>query len=64
MRYHWVVLLRPLFRYSRFRDALVLRGIGGSVGPVLRVDRRDAQQPFAGRDRRLAREEQQRTRIA
>jgi hypothetical protein len=39
-----VALLRPFFRYSPMRDAYILRGIGGSVGPVLvvrpRFDRR------------------------
>jgi len=42
----------PAFRYSRSRDAFVLRGIGNSVGPVLRVDRRSAQRAFNGADRR------------
>jgi hypothetical protein len=30
-------LLRPFFRYSHGRDAWVLRGIGGSRGPVIRA---------------------------
>jgi hypothetical protein len=50
----WLTLLTPAFRYSRSRDAYVLRGIGSSVGPVLRVDRRNAQRPFKGSDRRRA----------
>jgi hypothetical protein len=37
---HWLLLLRPLLRYSATRDAFVLRFVGRSVGPVLRVDRR------------------------
>jgi hypothetical protein len=37
---HWLLLLRPLFRYSEVRDAYVLRAVGRSLGPVLRVDRR------------------------
>jgi len=36
----WVLLLRPLFRYSSTRDAFVLRAIGNTSGPVLRIDRR------------------------
>jgi hypothetical protein len=32
--------LRPLFRYSESRNAYVLRAVGRSLGPVLRVDRR------------------------
>jgi hypothetical protein len=30
-----IVALRPLFRYSRGREAYVLRGVGGQFGPVL-----------------------------
>ena len=37
---HWLTLLRPVLRYSIPRDAYILRGIGASRGPVLRVDRR------------------------
>jgi hypothetical protein len=48
----WLVLLRPLLRYSKFRDAWVLKGVGNSVGPVLRVERRSRQLSFSGRDRR------------
>ena len=45
-------MLRPAFRYSRSRDAFVLRAIGTTVGPVLRIDRRSRQRPFAGAERR------------
>jgi hypothetical protein len=49
----WLSLLMPVLRYSHFRDAFVLRGIGNSVGPVLRPDRRDRRQrTFDGTDRR------------
>jgi hypothetical protein len=37
---HWLHLLRPLFRYSQSRNAYVLRGVGRTIGPVLRIDRR------------------------
>jgi hypothetical protein len=33
------MLVRPFFRYSRVRDAYVLRGIGRYRGPVLRLKR-------------------------
>lgn len=49
---YWLMLLRPLFRYSTTRDAFVLRMIGNSTGPVLRPDRRRRAQPFDGIDRR------------
>lgn len=39
---HWLVALKPVLRYSATRDAFVLRAIGNSSGPVLRVDRRKA----------------------
>jgi hypothetical protein len=32
-----LTLLWPLFRYSPNRDAYILRGVGGSIGPVLVV---------------------------
>ena len=52
---HWLVVLRPLLRHSFTRDAFVLRGVGGSVGPVLRPDRRGRRQrQFDGVDRRRA----------
>jgi hypothetical protein len=47
----WMTLLRPVLRYSRSRDAYILRGVGAKLGPVLRVDRRHGQ-PFTGVDRR------------
>ncbi|HEX9480460.1 MAG TPA: hypothetical protein VF927_00030 [Solirubrobacteraceae bacterium] len=37
---HWVVLGRPLLRYSEPRDAYVLRIVGRKWGPVLKLDRR------------------------
>ena len=36
----WLTLLGPLLRYSVSRDAYVLRGVGGQIGPVLRENRR------------------------
>jgi hypothetical protein len=33
------IALRPVLRYSQWRDAYVLRGVGNRVGPVLRRDR-------------------------
>jgi hypothetical protein len=36
----WLLVLKPMLRYSATRDAFVLRAIGRSSGPVLRVDRR------------------------
>jgi hypothetical protein len=53
---HWLLLLRPLLRYSATRDAYVLRLVGRRVGPVLRMDRRRRlgrrRAPFTGIDRR------------
>jgi hypothetical protein len=50
---HWLLLLRPLLRYSATRDAFVLRGVGRSIGPVLRADRRRGRgRSFAGVERR------------
>ncbi|HEY7932641.1 MAG TPA: hypothetical protein VID48_02345 [Solirubrobacteraceae bacterium] len=40
MARHWLVLFRPLLRYSVSRDAYVLRVVGGFLGPVLCVERR------------------------
>jgi hypothetical protein len=37
---HWLILLRPILRYSQPREAFVLRGVGSQMGPVLRIDRR------------------------
>jgi hypothetical protein len=50
---HWLTLLTPVMRYSSSRDAYVLRGLGRSMGPVLRPDRRRAQ-PFDGVERRAS----------
>jgi hypothetical protein len=50
---HWLAALRPVLRYSATRDAFVLRAIGNSAGPVLRVDRRSARQAaYSGAERR------------
>lgn len=52
---HWILLARPLLRYSTTRDAYVLRGVGNSSGPVLRADRRRPNQPsWDGLERRSA----------
>ncbi len=52
---HWLLLARPLLRYSATRDAYVLRLVGRRAGPVLRPDRRRRRgQPFAGAERRGA----------
>jgi hypothetical protein len=48
--------MRPVFRYSQTRQAFVLRGVGSSLGPVLRVERRTrASRSFEGAERREAR---------
>ena len=53
---HWLALLRPILRYSHVRDAYVLRGVGSSVGPVLRMDRRShTGREYTGRERRSPR---------
>ena len=50
---HWLLLLKPLLRYSATRDAYVLRAIGNSAGPVLRTDRRGrGRSSYAGAERR------------
>ncbi len=36
----WIVIGRPLLRYSTPRDAYVLRVVGRKWGPVLRSERR------------------------
>ncbi len=51
---HWLWLLRPVLRYSATRDAFVLRLVGNSTGPVLRLDRRRRRAAFEGADRRRA----------
>jgi hypothetical protein len=38
-------MLKPFFRYSRVRDAYVLRLIGRRHGPVLRLIRRSSARP-------------------
>jgi hypothetical protein len=40
---HWFTLMRPFVRYSKTRDAYVLRLVGSNSGPVMRVDRRRQQ---------------------
>ena len=45
-------VIRPLLRHSVGRDAYVLRVIGNTYGPVLRVNRRARSGEFAGADRR------------
>jgi hypothetical protein len=51
--HHWLMVLKPMLRYSATRDALVLRAIGNSAGPVLRVDRRKAHRSqYGGAERR------------
>ncbi|HUY59384.1 MAG TPA: hypothetical protein VMV16_06705 [Solirubrobacteraceae bacterium] len=47
-----LTLLWPLVRYSRGRDAHVLRLIGHWHGPVLKLERRSTQRAFIGGDRR------------
>lgn len=55
---HWIVLATPLLRYSITRDAFVLRGVGNSVGPVLRRDRRRRNAArWDGPERRSVREQ-------
>jgi hypothetical protein len=50
---HWLVALKPMLRYSATRDAFVLRAIGNSSGPVLRLDRRKARLVgYSGAERR------------
>jgi hypothetical protein len=49
---HWLLALKPVLRYSVTRDAFVLRGIGNSSGPVLRVDRRRGRSSYDGAERR------------
>jgi hypothetical protein len=52
----WIKLLKPMLRYSYSRHAFVLRGVGGSVGPVLRAERRRMREsPIDGVERRRAR---------
>ena len=43
-----LIALRPILRYSAWRDAYVLRAIGDRTGPVLkrRISQDPQQQPF------------------
>jgi hypothetical protein len=55
---YWLVVTRPLMRYSASRDAYVLRAVGQHFGPVLRADRRRSSRasgPLDGAERRRAR---------
>lgn len=50
---YWLVALKPVLRHSATRDAFVLRAIGNSSGPVLRVNRRKASlAEYGGAERR------------
>ncbi len=50
---HWLMLLRPVLRYSHMREAYVLRFVGSTVGPVLREDRRSESRRYSeGQERR------------
>ena len=40
-----LTMLKPFFRYSRVRDAYVLRLVGRRHGPVLRLIRRSSARP-------------------
>lgn len=55
----WLTLLSPTIRYSYSRDAYVLRAVGGSLGPVLRQERRNRRSrppyPAEGAERRHTR---------
>jgi hypothetical protein len=52
---HWLLILRPLLRFSLSRDAFVLRVIGDRAGPVLRPDRRrHSRRRYEGVERRGA----------
>lgn len=50
----WLSMLKPVLRYSTTRDAYVLRAVGNTTGPVLRVDRRSRSRrsSYAGAERR------------
>jgi hypothetical protein len=48
---HWLSMLRPFMRYSRSRDAYVLRLVGHQIGPVVREDRRRGRREGAERRR-------------
>jgi len=48
---HVIMLVRPVFRYSKSRHAYVLRVVGRRYGPVLRLDRRHGSS-WEGTERR------------
>ncbi|MGO9488184.1 MAG: hypothetical protein ACLQBB_04045 [Solirubrobacteraceae bacterium] len=48
---NWLTIGRPVLRYSKSRDAYVLRLVGRKWGPVLRQNRRGGQ-AFDGAERR------------
>jgi hypothetical protein len=51
---HWLIALKPVLRYSATRDAYVLRIVGRSRGPVLRIDRRHRRSSsYTGSERRI-----------
>jgi hypothetical protein len=54
---HWLLVARPVLRYSQGRRAYVLRLVGGRFGPVLRPDRRLVRRAraFEGAERRQTR---------
>lgn len=55
---HLILLAGPLLRYSITRDAYVLRGVGTSLGPVLRPDRRrQSKARWEGPERRRMHEQ-------
>jgi hypothetical protein len=50
---HWLVLFKPVLRYSSARNAYVLRLVGRKFGPVVRPERRTKlRMPANGIDRR------------
>jgi hypothetical protein len=51
-----LLLARPFFRYSYWRDAYVLRVVGNSRGPVLVAARPEVETPGQDRDRRFAKD--------
>jgi hypothetical protein len=51
----WLVVLKPVLRYSHTREAFIIRGVGTSVGPVLRVDRRRTRRKGDAAEHRQAR---------
>jgi len=49
LSHRWLIVLAPLFRFCRLRDAYILRVVGRWVGPVLRIDRRTVRRRRASR---------------